>query len=95
MNDDENEIKEDTDDLGMIHHRAGLSAVYEVGRRDGAADLLTSKDPDWILSVECIRVALLRAWDEGAEHGLQRGMDDYDSWLLRDNPYRVSETAHE
>ena len=57
---------DESDDLSVIYHRAGLSAAYESGRRDGVADL--ESDPDWMLTVESVRTALERAWEEGVSH---------------------------
>ena len=48
-------------------------------------------DPDWMLQVETMRAALERAWREGAEYGIWRGLDGYDSFFVDKNPYRTKE----
>ena len=50
----------DTDDLSVIYHRAGLAEVYEQGRADGAAD----ERHDWADYLESIRAHKL---PEGAK----------------------------
>jgi len=53
---------------------------------DGHNFLSPSRAADAALPI--IARAVAAGWDQGAEYGLQRGMGDYDSWILSDNPHR-------
>ena len=83
------------DSLRVIHHTAGLDAVYQAGREDGAGDARAeiSSDPNWFLAHEDVRAGLEAAWCEGVTNALNRLTNGFDSVVLSDNPYRTTATG--